>query len=110
MDWPLRWQPLSRPAPLALARALLSRILAILISATTAYIRSIALPALEEGAKLAQRPRPPLIVSAPIVLTTDFGKVRAIAHAGAAAYAQYPTYEKMFREGGYAFTPDGKLA
>jgi F420-dependent oxidoreductase-like protein len=83
---------------------------AILISATPAYVRSIALPAMEEGAKLAQRPRPPLIVSAPIVLTTDFGKVRAIAHAGAAAYAQYPTYAKMFKEGSYALTPDGKLA
>jgi alkanesulfonate monooxygenase SsuD/methylene tetrahydromethanopterin reductase-like flavin-dependent oxidoreductase (luciferase family) len=31
---------------------------AILICATTAYVRSIALPALEEGARLAQRARP----------------------------------------------------
>lgn len=83
---------------------------AILISTTPTYVRSIALPAMEEGARLAQRPRPPLIVSAPIVLTTDFSKVRAIAHAGAAAYAQYPTYAKMFKEGGYKFTSDGKLA
>ena len=83
---------------------------AILICATPAYVRSIALPAMEEGARLAQRPRPPLIVSAPIVLTTDFGKVREIAHAGVAAYSRYPTYGKMFKEGGYALTPDGKLA
>jgi alkanesulfonate monooxygenase SsuD/methylene tetrahydromethanopterin reductase-like flavin-dependent oxidoreductase (luciferase family) len=83
---------------------------AILIYATPAYIRSIALPALEEGARLAQRPRPPLIVSAPILPTTDFGKVREIALAGIAAYSQYPTYAKMFQEGGYARTPDGKLA
>jgi F420-dependent oxidoreductase-like protein len=83
---------------------------AILICATPAYVRSIALPAMEEGARLAQRPRPPLIVSAPIILTTDFGKVRQIAHAGTAGQARYSTYAKMFREGGYAFTPDGKLA
>jgi F420-dependent oxidoreductase-like protein len=83
---------------------------AMLICATPQYIRSIALPALEEGARLAQRPRPPLIVSAPIILTTDFGKVRQAAHASAANYAQYPTYTKMFKEGGYALTPDGKLA
>lgn len=83
---------------------------AILICATAGYLRSIALPALEEGARLALRPRPPLIVGAPIVLTTDFGRVRAIAHAGMAGYARYPNYGKMFREGGYAMTPDGKLA
>jgi alkanesulfonate monooxygenase SsuD/methylene tetrahydromethanopterin reductase-like flavin-dependent oxidoreductase (luciferase family) len=83
---------------------------AVLISATPEYVRSIALPAIEEGARLANRPRPPLIVSAPIVLTTDFGKVREIAHAGAAGYSRYPTYGRMFKEGGYAFTSDGKLA
>jgi F420-dependent oxidoreductase-like protein len=81
-----------------------------LIFATPAYVRSVALPALEEGARLAQRPRPPLIVSAPIVLTRDFGQVREIALAGIAAYSRYPTYAKMFKEGGYTFTPDGKLA
>ncbi len=51
------------------------------------YIEQISLVnklPIEEGARLANRLRPPLIVSVPIVLTTDFGKVREIAHASVA--------------------------
>jgi F420-dependent oxidoreductase-like protein len=82
---------------------------AMLIWATLSYVRSIALPSMEEGAKLANRPRPPLIVSAPIVLTTDFAAVQKVAQDGWAHSSTYPTYRKMFKEGGYPLTPDGKL-
>jgi alkanesulfonate monooxygenase SsuD/methylene tetrahydromethanopterin reductase-like flavin-dependent oxidoreductase (luciferase family) len=82
---------------------------AMLIWATLSYVRSIALPSMEEGAKLANRPRPPLIVSAPIVLDTDFATVRKIAQDGWAFYSSFPTYRRMFKEGGYPLTPDGKL-
>jgi F420-dependent oxidoreductase-like protein len=82
---------------------------AMLIWAPLSYVRSIALPALEEGAGLAHRPRPPLIVSAPIVLTTDFAAVREVAQAAFAVYSSYPTYGKMFKEAGYPLTSDGKL-
>lgn len=82
---------------------------AMLIWAPLSYVRSIALPALEEGARLAQRPRPPLIVSAPIVLTTDFAAVRDVAQVVFSVYSSYPTYGKMFQEAGYPLTPDGKL-
>jgi alkanesulfonate monooxygenase SsuD/methylene tetrahydromethanopterin reductase-like flavin-dependent oxidoreductase (luciferase family) len=58
---------------------------------------------------LANRPRPPLIVSAPIVLGRDFAAVQKLAHAAWDNYSSYPTYAKMFKEGGYPLTPDGKL-
>lgn len=82
---------------------------AMLIWSTLSYVRSIALPAIEEGAKLANRPRPPLIVSAPIVPTTDFAVVQKIAQDAWAFYSSFPTYRKMFQEGGYPLTPDGGL-
>jgi alkanesulfonate monooxygenase SsuD/methylene tetrahydromethanopterin reductase-like flavin-dependent oxidoreductase (luciferase family) len=82
---------------------------AMLIWAPLSYVRSIAIPALEEGARLANRPRPPLLVSAPIVLETDFAIVRTVAQAAFSVYASFPTYGKMFREAGYPLTPDGKL-
>ncbi len=82
---------------------------AMLIWAPLSYVRSIARPALEEGAGLAHRPRPSLIVSAPIVLTTDFAAVREVAQSAFAIYSSYPTYEKMFKEAGYPLTSDGKL-
>jgi F420-dependent oxidoreductase-like protein len=82
---------------------------AMLIWATPSYVRSIALPSMQEGAKLANRPKPPLIVSAPIVLDKDFATVRKVAQEGWAHYSSYPTYRKMFQEGGYPLTPNGEL-
>ncbi|HLZ61867.1 MAG TPA: LLM class flavin-dependent oxidoreductase [Ktedonosporobacter sp.] len=82
---------------------------AMLIWAPLSYVRTIALPAMEEGAHLAGRVRPPLIVSAPIVLTTDFATVRQVAQAAFAVYSSFPAYGKMFKEAGYPLTPDGKL-
>ena len=82
---------------------------AMLIWAPFSYVRSVALPMMEEGARLANRPRPPLIVSAPIVLTSDFATVREVAQAAFSVYSSYPTYGKMFKEAGYPLTADGKL-
>jgi alkanesulfonate monooxygenase SsuD/methylene tetrahydromethanopterin reductase-like flavin-dependent oxidoreductase (luciferase family) len=82
---------------------------AMLIWAPLSYIRSVALPAMEEGARTANRPRPPLLVSAPIVLDTDFSTVRNAAQAAFAIYSSFPTYGKMFKEAGYPLTADGKL-
>jgi hypothetical protein len=61
----------------------------------------IARPALEAGAQLAQRPRLPLIVSAPILLTREFATVRAVAQAAFSVYSSLPTYRKMFREANF---------
>jgi F420-dependent oxidoreductase-like protein len=82
---------------------------AMLIWATLSYVRAIALPALEAGARQAHRHRPPLIVSAPIVRTTDFAIVQKRAQEAWAVYASLPAYRRMFHEGGYPLTPDGRL-
>lgn len=83
---------------------------AMLIWAPPSYVRSLAIPYMEEGARQANRPRPPLLVSAPILLETDFTIVRKAAQAAFSVYTRYPTYGKMFREAGYPLTPDGKLS
>ncbi|MBV9019376.1 MAG: LLM class flavin-dependent oxidoreductase [Ktedonobacteraceae bacterium] len=77
---------------------------------TSSYVQSIALPAMQEGARIANRPRPPLIGSAPIVLDTDFAIVRQRAQAAFALYKSFPTYGKMFQEANYPLTPDGNLS
>ncbi|WP_069166514.1 LLM class flavin-dependent oxidoreductase [Nocardia altamirensis] len=83
---------------------------AMLTWAGPSYVRSIARPALEAGAQLAQRPCPPLIVSAPIVLTDDFAIVREVAQGVFSAYRTFPTYAKMFREAGFPLTEEGWLS
>jgi F420-dependent oxidoreductase-like protein len=83
---------------------------AMLIWSPLSYVRNIALPTMEEGARLANRPRPPLLVSAPILLTQDFGKVRAAAQAAFSVYSSFPTYRKLFAEAGYPLLADGKLS
>jgi alkanesulfonate monooxygenase SsuD/methylene tetrahydromethanopterin reductase-like flavin-dependent oxidoreductase (luciferase family) len=65
------------------------------------YLKKVALPAMEEGAKAANRPRPPLIASAPIVFSADFGEVRQAAYAALAIYAPVPAYIEMFALAGY---------
>ncbi len=82
---------------------------AMLIWSPLSYVRSIALPAMEEGARQAKRPRPPLMVSAPILLTSDFATVREVAQKAYSVYSSYPTYARMFAEAGYPLTSDGKL-
>ncbi|MBF6332161.1 LLM class flavin-dependent oxidoreductase [Nocardia transvalensis] len=83
---------------------------AMLIWAGPSYVRSIARPALEEGARLAQRPRPPLIVGATVLLTRDFTTVRQVAQEVFSVYSSLPTYRKMFREAGFPLTPQGQLS
>lgn len=68
---------------------------------TVNYLRSQALPAMEEGAQAAGRPRPPLIASAPIVLSSDFAAVRKVAMAGLAVYLPLPAYIEMFELAGF---------
>lgn len=82
---------------------------AMLIWSPLSYVRSIALPAMEEGARQANRARPPLLVSAPILLTSDFATVREVAQAAYSVYSSFPTYARMFAEAGYPLTDDGKL-
>lgn len=74
------------------------------------YIRLVARPALDEGAQLAQRPRPALIVSVPILLTRDFATVREVAQAAFSVYASFPTYGRMFHEANFPLAAGGLLS
>lgn len=74
------------------------------------YLKKYALPEMEAGAKAANRPRPPLIASAPIIYDADFGNVRQAAHAALAMYAQVSTYIEMFELAGFPIGPDGQLS
>jgi alkanesulfonate monooxygenase SsuD/methylene tetrahydromethanopterin reductase-like flavin-dependent oxidoreductase (luciferase family) len=73
------------------------------------YLKKFALPALEEGAKAANRPRPPLIASAPIIFDTDFGNVRQAAHNALGMYVAVPAYIEMFQLAGFSIGPNGQL-
>ncbi|MFI5781983.1 LLM class flavin-dependent oxidoreductase [Nocardia sp. NPDC051570] len=83
---------------------------ALLTSSGPSYIRSIARPALAEGARLAQRPRPPLIAAVTVLLTDDFAAVRRIAQTVFAHQSAFPTYGKLFREAGFPPTAEGELS
>ncbi|WP_225731691.1 MULTISPECIES: LLM class flavin-dependent oxidoreductase [unclassified Nocardia] len=74
------------------------------------YVRSIAIPALEAGARRAQRSRPPLIVGATVLLTRDFDVVRQAAQTAFGAYSTYPTYAEMFRDAGHPLDAQGRLS
>lgn len=74
------------------------------------YLKKYALPALEEGAKTANRPRPPLIASTPIILESDFGSVRQAAHSALGMYTVVPAYIEMFQLAGFPLSSTGQLS
>ena len=71
------------------------------------YMKSVALPAMREGAAQAGRPKPPLIASAPLVLDTDFARVRQAAYRALGRYVQMPVYQKLFADAGFPLTAEG---
>jgi F420-dependent oxidoreductase-like protein len=68
---------------------------------TMNYLLQQALPAMEAGAQAAGRPRPPLIASAPVVLSSDFGAVRKAALDGLSLYLTLSGYIEMFELAGF---------
>lgn len=74
------------------------------------YIQNVALPALEEGARNVNRPRPRMIANFTIMLEHDFGVVRQHAQAAFDVYRNFPTYAKLFQEAGFPLKSDGQLS
>lgn len=66
-----------------------------------AYLRDVALPAMERGAARAGRPTPPLIAHAPVCVHDDAGEVRAAVREQLANYPRLPFYQAMFAEAGF---------
>ena len=65
------------------------------------YLRDIALPALERGAKMAGRVRPRLVAHAFVALSEDRAAVRAAAAENLAHYPRYKNYQEMFVAAGF---------
>jgi F420-dependent oxidoreductase-like protein len=73
------------------------------------YLLKRALPALQEGAKQAQRPAPPLVAHIPVALGTDHQAVLSAARKQLGMYGRLPFYRHMFAEAGYPVPEDGTL-
>ncbi len=71
------------------------------------YLKTVALPAMRQGADAAGRDAPPLIAHVPICLSEDREAVRQAARQQVGAYGTYPVYQAMFRAAGYSGTAAG---
>lgn len=65
------------------------------------YLSDVALPALQAGARNADRPTPPLVAHAWVALSTDSEAVREAARKALSAYARLPFYANMFAAAGF---------
>jgi F420-dependent oxidoreductase-like protein len=75
-----------------------------------AYLKDAAIPAIQEGARKAGRPAPPLIAHCFIALEENRDAVREIAQQRAANYPRLPFYASMFELAGYPEAKEGKLS
>lgn len=73
------------------------------------YLVEVAMPALEEGAESAGRPRPPLIAHVPVAVSTDRSAARASFRERFPTYGRLPFYAEMFALAGYRVDADGRM-
>ncbi len=73
------------------------------------YLLQTGLPALQEGAKQAHRPAPPLVAHIPVALDADPQAVLSAARRRLGQYGHAPFYRNMFSEAGYSIPEDGTL-
>jgi len=66
-----------------------------------AYLRDVALPALQRGADSAGRPVPPLVAHAPVCVHDHPEEVRAAIRQQFGGFARAPFYQNMFRTAGF---------
>jgi F420-dependent oxidoreductase-like protein len=66
-----------------------------------AYLASVGLPAMQEGAARAGRPVPPLIAHVPVAVHENGDEVRAAAREQLAGYVRRPFYRRMLVAAGY---------
>ena len=65
------------------------------------YLRDVAVPAIQAGAKGAGRQAPPLIAHAPVCVHDNPAEVRDAVKEQLANYPRLPFYARMFAESGY---------
>ena len=66
------------------------------------YLREVAIPAMEEGAASARRPRPSLIAHIPIVVCEDWDLVMESAQRRFSRQQRMPYYRRMLLDAGVA--------
>ena len=72
------------------------------------YLRDVALPAMQEGAKKAGRDTPPLIAHAPVCVHDKPDEARAAAKEQLAMYPRSPFYQQMFVASGHPEATSGE--
>lgn len=72
------------------------------------YLEEVALPALEEGAREAGRPRPSLVAHTPVLVAEDEAQVRMAVQAQLGGYLRLPFYVEMFRQAGFPEASQGR--
>jgi alkanesulfonate monooxygenase SsuD/methylene tetrahydromethanopterin reductase-like flavin-dependent oxidoreductase (luciferase family) len=65
------------------------------------YVRRVALPLMRETATAANRPAPPVIFHAPVIVETDKAAVAEAARSRLAVYPRLPFYRAMFQAAGF---------
>jgi F420-dependent oxidoreductase-like protein len=73
------------------------------------YLVNTGLPALQEGADLAGRARPPLIAHVPIAVSTNREAARKAFRAQFPIYGKLPFYAAMFAAAGFPVTATGEM-
>jgi alkanesulfonate monooxygenase SsuD/methylene tetrahydromethanopterin reductase-like flavin-dependent oxidoreductase (luciferase family) len=66
-----------------------------------AYLRDVALPAMNRGAERAGRTQPPLIAHAPVCVHDDPEEVRAAVRQQFGGFPRAPFYQRMFVAAGF---------
>ena len=72
-----------------------------------AYLRDVALPAMQKGAEQAGRPVPPLIAHVPVCVHDNADEVRAAFREQFAVYPRLPFYRRMLIDAGYPEASEG---
>jgi F420-dependent oxidoreductase-like protein len=73
------------------------------------YVVEVAIPALQEGADAANRPRPPAIVHVPVAISTDRPAARAAFRERFPVYGKLPFYAGMFAMAGFPVEGGGRM-
>ncbi len=74
------------------------------------HLKSVALPAMEEGAQVAGRERPALVGHVPVVVSEDPEAVWAAAQTQLGFYPRLPFYSAMWQDAGFSEAADGTFS
>ncbi len=75
-----------------------------------AHQQRVAIPAMEEGARAAGRPRPALVSHTPVVVSEDTDAVWEAAQAQLGFYPRLPFYSAMWQDAGFPEAADGAFS